>query len=130
MNHIIKAEWWVLQFSFICCKVITFQITNWYVSWWYDPEKQIRLIQFVFGSYTWSNTTSLFNKYWCFCYWNVIITLGTTKFEKKKKILHPFPPQKWACFRKNHKKLRFSNFRLKKNQLGANQYSKINFRDF
>ena len=35
----------------------------------------------------------LYGKSWCFCYWIVIITLGTTNFEKKrKKILRPSPP--------------------------------------
>ena len=46
-------------------------------------------------------------------------------WKKRKKIPPPLPPQKWPCLRKNYKKLRFSNFRPKKHQLGANQYSKI-----
>ena len=46
-------------------------------------------------------------------------------WKKQKKIPPPFNPQKWPCLRKNHKKLRFSNFRPKKHQLGANQYSNI-----
>ena len=46
-------------------------------------------------------------------------------WERKKTNPRPLTPQKWPCLRKNHKKLRFSNFRPKKHQLGANQYSNI-----
>ena len=46
---------------------------------------------------------------------------------KKKKNPTPLPSQKSAYLRKNHKKVRFSNFRLKKTQLNA---QKLTHRDF
>ena len=50
--------------------------------------------------------------------------------KKKKKNPPPLPPQKWACFRKNHKRLRFSNFRLKKTNLMPINAQKLTLRDF
>ena len=38
-------------------------------------------------------------------------------WKKQKKIPPPFNPQEWPCLRKNHIKLRFSNFRPKNTNL-------------